>query len=288
MDLAGYGLKNDRIAINLDLAEPLANVSADPQQLEQVVLNLVSNAQYALRARPSGRSLTIRTSLDADQQHVTLVVEDNAGGIAPEIRSHIFDPFFTTKPIGQGTGLGLSLCHGIVTAHAGTIAVTSDSDTGTAFTINLPVATTASTFDGDDSDSRSRIKARILVVDDDPDVAIGFSSILLDQGHNVHVATNGLSVLESLDESSYDLVVTDVRMPEIDGPSLYRQIVSRHPHLERCFIFVTGDVFNADPDGFLAQTGAVLLAKPCTSRELEKAVQRILRNRENDRARKPD
>jgi signal transduction histidine kinase len=281
LDLAGYGLRTDGIDVTLDLAESLPVISADPQQLQQVVLNLVSNAQYALRARPRNRILRIRSTFDAERRTVTLQIEDNAGGIPAEIRSRIFDPFFTTKPIGEGTGLGLSLCHGIITAHGGTITVTSEMNAGTTFLISLPVDSgeTAKDDDEDASDAGTKIKGRILVVDDDPDVAIAFSDILSARGHRVDMATNGRSVLELLDDNAYDLVLSDMRMPEIDGLSLYREIVIRRPHLERCFIFVTEDVFNADHGGFLAQTGAVLLSKPCSSREVENAVQRVLRNR---------
>jgi CheY-like chemotaxis protein len=281
LDLTGFGLRTDGITVTLDLAESLPIISADPQQLEQVVLNLVGNAQYALRARPGNRSLTIRSGLDDDGRRVTLQIEDNAGGIPPEIRSRIFDPFFTTKPIGHGTGLGLSLCHGIITAHGGTIAVTSELDAGTTFIISLPVDPGESAKDdGDASDIGTKITGRILVVDDDPDVALTFSDILSARGHRVDVATSVRSVLELLQENAYDLVLSDTRMPEIDGLSLYREIVTLRPQLERCFIFVTDDVFNADPGGFLTQTGAVLLSKPCASREVENAVQRVLRKRE--------
>jgi len=277
LDLTGYSLRTDGIAITLDLAESLPVISADPQQLEQVILNLVSNAQYALRARPGDRTLKIRSSFDAAGRCVILEIEDNAGGIPPDIRSRIFDPFFTTKPIGQGTGLGLSLCHGIVTSHGGTITVTSEMDAGTTFTISLPVDLGESAQDDGDIDLGPMIKGRILVVDDDADVALALSDILSSRGHRVDVATTVRSVLELLENNPYDLVLTDTHLPEIDGLSLYREIVRRRPQLEHSFIFITGDVFNADPGGFLAQTGAELLSKPCSSRGVENAVQRVLR-----------
>src|SRR5260370_727937 len=104
-----YGLRSENIGSEMDLVEPIPAIAGDPQQLERVVLNLVSNAQYALHSHPEPRTLIIRSSIDAMGGRVLLSITDNGGGIPPEIRSRIFDPFFTTKPAGEGTGLGLSL-----------------------------------------------------------------------------------------------------------------------------------------------------------------------------------
>jgi len=267
-------LQIDHIDVKVDLAEPLPNVSGDPHQLQQVVMNLMSNAQYELRSRPAPRSLAVRSGMDREGERVVLRIEDNAGGIPPEIRTRIFDPFFTTKPVGQGTGLGLALCHGIVSAHDGTIVVESETDIGTTFTVSLPAGCVPSAHD-DTVEPASPIQPqRILVVDDDPLVAMGFSEILSAQGHRVDLAANGNSALQMLDESIYDLVVSDMHMPDSDGPTLYRKIVARHPLLENSFVFVAG-IFGAEFDAFLSRTGAVRLTKPCTFDEIEHAVRQI-------------
>jgi signal transduction histidine kinase len=281
IDLVAYGLRTDKIDVKLELVEPLPAIPGDPQQLERVIINLVNNAQYALRSRPEPRTLIIHSSVDSAGARVLLQVEDNGGGISPEIRSRIFDPFFTTKPTGDGTGLGLALCHGIVSAHNGTIAVTSELGSGTTFTISLPIGPPVIAGEEDHVATKAApvTPVRILVVDDDPDVASAFSDILSAQGHTVDVAGSSRAALRMIDAGAYAIVVTDMRMPDLDGPMLYREVTARHPLLERSFLFVTGDTFSPETDRFLKETGAVYLGKPCTFDEIELAVERVLQRR---------
>lgn len=278
IDLMTYGLRADRIEVKLDLAAPMPDVAGDPHQLERIVFNLVSNAQYALRSRQAPRTLTVRTSVDAAGGRVQLRIEDNGGGIPADIRARIFEPFFTTKPVGQGTGLGLSLCHGIVSAHNGTISVSSEIDAGTAFVITLPIASAADSGAGLEQPAASPLPAlRILVVDDDPGVAAAFSEILSSQGHQVDIAGSGREAIERIGRDTYAVVVTDMRMPDLDGPALYREITSRRPGMEKSFLFVTGDTFSPETRLFLNETGALYLGKPCTFEEVALAVQRVVR-----------
>jgi signal transduction histidine kinase len=280
IDLVAYGLRIDNIDVKLELTEPMPPVSGDPQQLERVVMNLVSNAQYAMRSRPEPRSLTLRSGVDAAAQRVLLSITDSGAGIPPELRSRIFEPFFTTKPTGDGTGLGLALCHGIVSAHDGTIAVSGETDAGTTFVISLPIGSPAV---ADEAGARKRISSipglRILVVDDEPYVALAFSEILSTQGHIVEVAENSRAALEMIETGVYAIVMTDMRMPDLDGPSLYRKVTAKCPVLGKSFLFVTGDSFSPETDRFLKETGAVYLVKPCTSEEVELAVEQVLLRR---------
>jgi signal transduction histidine kinase/ActR/RegA family two-component response regulator len=278
IDLIAYGLRNDNIEVTLDLTEPLPLVSADPEQLERVVINLVSNAQYVLRSRPSPRRLALRSSVDGDC--VVLHTTDNGGGIPPEIRSRIFEPFFTTKPTGEGTGLGLALCYGIVTAHNGAIAVNSEPGIGTTFIIGLPIDSIMAAAEAGVHKIMSTTTAlRILVVDDNPDVAMAFSDILSAQGHMVEIAGTSRAALQLIGTGAYAVVVTDMRMPDLDGPALYREVTARHPLLESSFLFVTGDTFSPDTDRFLKESGAVFLGKPCTFDDVENAVEQVVRRR---------
>jgi CheY-like chemotaxis protein len=280
IDLIAYGLRNDNIEVTLNLMEPLPLVSADPQQLERVVINLVSNAQYVLRARPSPRRLVLRSSVDVGGECVVLQVTDNGRGIPPEIRSRIFDPFFTTKPTGEGTGLGLALCHGIVTAHNGAIAVNSEPDIGSTFIITLPIDSIVVAADASIHKTMSPTTAlRILVVDDNPDVAMAFSDILSAQGHMVEIAGTSRAALQMIGTGAYAIVVADMRMPDLDGPALYREVTARNPLLETSFLFVTGDTFSPDTDRFLKESGAVFLGKPCTFEDVENAVEQVVRRR---------
>lgn len=278
MELVAYGLRSADIGVELDLFEPMLFASGDPQQLEQVVLNLVNNAQYALRSCPFPRTLLLRTSIDAIGGRVVLRIEDNGGGIPPEIRSRIFDPFFTTKPTGEGTGLGLSLCHGIISAHDGTIVVSSEAGSGTAFVISLPIGAGVSVESNDPLHAEPAVQAaRILVVDDNPDVAMAFSDILSVQGHLVDIAGTSRGALPLIESGAYAVVVTDMRMPDLDGPALYREVTKRCPRLAKSFLFITGDTFSTETNRFLKETEAVYLGKPCTFEEVESAVKQVLR-----------
>lgn len=281
IDLMAYGLKNDEITVELHLAANLPEVEGDPQLLERVVLNLLSNGQYALRSRPLPRTLTIQSSVDPATGCVLLGITDNGPGIPPDVRSRIFDPFFTTKPTGQGTGLGLSLCHGIVTSHHGSIGVNSEPGSGTTFVISLPIATVTKEPTEVSAPAGTELPPlRILVVDDDPDVAAAFSEILSAQGHLVEIAGSARSALDQIGTGEYAVVVTDMRMPDLDGPALYREVTNRHPALRSSFLFVTGDTFSRDTDRFLKETGAVYLSKPCTFDEVATAVAEVVhRNR---------
>jgi signal transduction histidine kinase len=283
LDLVAYGLRTDEIEVDLMLSDPLPAVEGDPQQLERVVINLVTNAQYALRSREAPRRVVIRSGVDSGGRGVLLSVADNGAGIAPEVRSRIFDPFFTTKPTGEGTGLGLSLCHGIVSSHHGTIAVSDEAESGTTFVIILPAASNerAEQSRGD----RSTLQpppSRILIVDDDPDVAGAFREILTLQGHLVDVEVSSRVALQRILMGTYAVVMTDMRMPDLDGPALYREVVARCPHLAHSFVFITGDTFSPATDRFLKETQSVYLDKPCTFDEVESAVARALLRRAGD------
>jgi two-component system NtrC family sensor kinase len=279
IDLVSYGLKADQIDVKLDLAAPMPEVAGDPQQLERIVLNLVSNAQHALRERPVPRTLTVRTSVDCESASVQLRVADNGGGIPASIRARIFEPFFTTKPPGLGTGLGLSLCHGIVSSHHGTITL-GDVDGGTEILISLPIGAVTDAGDTAATPAGPQAEAlRILVVDDDPEVAACFADILTMQGHRVDVVGSGRAALERISTDTYAIVVTDMRMPDLDGPALYREIKSRCPSLEKSFLFVTGDTFSSETRRFLKETEAVYLGKPCSLQEVELAVRQVLDRR---------
>ena len=123
------------------------------------------------------------------------------------------------------------------------------------------------------------LAVRILVVDDDPSVAMAFSDILSAQGHLVEIASSGRAALPLIEKGAYAVVVTDMRMPDLDGPALYREVITRCPLLEKSFLFVTGDTFSAETNRFLKETGAVYLGKPCTFEEVESAVKQVLRRR---------
>jgi two-component system NtrC family sensor kinase len=205
-------------------------------------------------------------------------VADTGPGIPSEIQARIFEPFFTTRPLGLGTGLGLSLCQGIIEGHGGTIAVESKPGQGTLFRVELPVhpaPASAAAFQAPEAQPVVRGRA-ILVVDDEPEIAEVLAEMLAVDGHHVETATNGSVALDRLRAQQYDLILSDLRMPELDGPSFYRELERRHPHLLRRVVFLTGDTLSPETNAFLEQTGVPGLSKPFTLEEVRQVVQRLL------------
>jgi CheY-like chemotaxis protein len=205
-------------------------------------------------------------------------VEDSGPGIAADVLPRIFEPFFTTKPAGEGTGLGLSLCRGIVEEHGGTLTVESEPGRGATFVVALPATAAATATDGAGPIDRARPVSpkAILVVDDEPDIAATIVETLVHDGHKVDMAANGAEALAHLESRSYDLIFTDTKMPRMDGPAFYKVLVRRLPALARRVVFVTGDLMDREKREWLESTGCLVLAKPFDVNDVRRAVQRVL------------
>ncbi len=272
VELLAYPLRLDSVEVRLELA-PLPVLWADPHQLHQVVVNLASNAHQAMRETSQPRRLTLVTRSDPRRARVFLEVGDT--GLQPRV----FEPFFTTKPPGQGTGLGLSLCRGIVEAHGGSILVESRPGQGSTFLIELPVeAPPVLESDPQGAESLEPLPARsILIVDDETEVAGTLADLLHLEGHRVETAANGAIALEKLGGRTYDLVISDIKMPELDGPGLYRALRHRNLPLLHRFIFLTGDALGQETSEFLDKTGVPTLSKPFALEEVRRAVRLALR-----------
>jgi signal transduction histidine kinase/BarA-like signal transduction histidine kinase len=261
------------------LASGLPQVFADGHQIQQVLLNLMINAEQAMLAAHGRGSLVIRTWFDADQEAVALEVTDDGPGIPIELRGKIFDPFFTTKETGKGTGLGLTVAYAIVQEHGGAIRVESPPGRGASFTITLPVSVT-------EAASRPRTTppvradvargATVLLVEDERALALAVREALVDAGLSVDHAGDGEEALARVRERAYDLVICDLKMPKVDGMALYRAIAAAMPALARRVIFVTGDVAGADAERFLEETGCRWLAKPFRLADLLRSVRDAL------------
>jgi len=276
LDLVSYALRTDGVEVTLELADDLPVLWADVHQLHQVLVNLITNGHHAMREKSELRVLTIKTESDPSKSRVSLSIADTGPGIPPAVRARIFEPFFTTKPAGQGTGLGLSLCQGIVEAHGGSIEVESEMGMGTVFTIQLPVTTPdrppeakAPVVVG------SSIAKQILIVDDEPDVTDLLADILAGDGHRVDKAGNGAIALQKLRERPYDVILSDLRMPELDGPGLHDEAGRLDGGLAQRFIFITGDTLNLETKSFLDRVGAPTVTKPFDLNQVRQAIHRI-------------
>jgi CheY-like chemotaxis protein len=276
--LLAYALRIDDITVEQRLAADLPPLWADPHQLHQVVVNLITNAHQALRESPPPRRLTLTTAYDPEQRLVTLEVADTGPGIAPELRERIFEPFFTTKAPGVGTGLGLSFCKGIIEGHGGSISVDSTPGQGALFRITLRVEAASPTVEPNPGPEAlpATKSGTILVIDDEPGITGALAYLLRRDGHTVETALNGRLALAKLRERTYDLILCDLRMPELDGRGFYRELERHYPYLLRRVIFLTGDALSPEAREFLEQVGLWQLSKPFRAVEVRQAVQQAL------------
>jgi signal transduction histidine kinase len=279
LELLTPSLQVDTVTVELRLAAELPRLWADPHQLQQVVINLITNAQQALREVVAPRQLLVTTRVDAGQTCVTLEVTDTGLGMSPDVQARIFEPFFTTKPPGVGTGLGLPLCRGILTEHGGTLTCTSQVGQGTTFRVKLPVesmpAMPAASLDMARTPSHVS-NVTILLVDDEPSILMALTRLLRRDGHTVDTAANGRQALMKLQERAYDLILSDLRMPELDGPGLYRALETHYPQLCQRFILLTGDSLNPDTSAFGARHDMPQLFKPYTAVDLRRIIRQVL------------
>jgi PAS domain S-box-containing protein len=278
VELLAYPLRVDNVAVHLHLDDQVPLLSGDPHQLQQVLINLLTNAQQALRAAPGARDITCTTQYDPAQHRITLAVADTGPGIPAALHARIFEPFFTTKPPGVGTGLGLPLCRGIVEAHGGVLGMASEVGHGATFRLTLPVGAVPAPTPAPVGavEGAARRGHTILIVEDEVILATGLARLLRRDGHTVDLAANGRLALAQLDERTYDLILCDVRMPELDGPTLYRLLERQQPDLCSRVIFLTGDTLEPATQAFLEQSGAPCLTKPFRIAEARRTIWRTL------------
>ena len=276
VELYEQTLRDNQIVLRKRLAADLPLTMADPDQIEQVLTNLVVNAMQALASHPGPREVEFVTEQNGD--HLRVIVADNGPGIAPEVASRIFDPFFSTKAPGKGSGLGLSICHSIVEEHRGRLWVQSEPGKGTKFFIELPLVPCAEPVAPmpveipvirRSVDARRR---RLLVVDDEPGVVEVLRAVLESNGYMVEVAANGTEALERLQADRYDLIISDLYMPGMDGETLYKCLRDTNPDLAQRMIFVSGDTVSPRARNFVESAGNRWLAKPFNLSEIERMV----------------
>lgn len=267
-ELVAYALESNGIVVECNLGDADDRVEGDADQLLQVIMNLLINAQQALVEIEGERRIHI--DLSCDGSTVFIRIEDSGPGVPAATAERVFEPFFTTKPEGLGTGIGLAVSRNIVEAHGGEISLAEADLGGARFDLSLPVATADSpALSGetrDDWDSLPR--QRILVVDDERDIATTIREFLEPSGHIVLVAGDGREALEVLEKQKVDILLTDIRMPDLDGPGLYREIVRRTLLPTESIAFMTGDTLSRSVEKFLAKIDAPLLEKPFSINEL--------------------
>ena len=275
LDLQTSQLELNKIRVVTALGS-VPQIWADPHQLQQVFLNLFSNAIHAMKsARPHG-VLTVTSRRRAAE--VVVEIEDDGPGIPAEHLGRIFDPFFTTKATGAGTGLGLSLAIGIVEAHGGRLYAENLPGAGARFTVHLSVGEHADVAAPElpGTAPATVAGANVLVVEDEAPLRGLVTEVMHGLGHHVGEATTGQEALIRLRERVWDLVMLDLRLPDVDGPTVWERALAPDPRLAGRVVFMTGDIMSAETQGFLDATGRPFLLKPFTMEEVGRVVSEVL------------
>jgi len=312
------------IDLRLEAADRLPLVYVDHARLEDVLVNLIQNAEAAIVARLEGKTrasivpqrargeIVITTRWQSDPDRILVEVADNGSGPRDEDLHRVFDPFFTTREVGQGTGLGLSMCYGIVREHGGQITVRNAEVGGAVFTIELPVmaeslasataAAAGSTATPMGADPRPVVpspffamvpppegdvergprRRKALVVDDEESNAALVRRVLAGAGYDVESTTLSRRALVMMERTAYDAVICDVKMPELSGQELYGRVRQIRPEMARRFIFVTGDIDGEDTRDFLDQSRCSYFMKPFNLERLTAAVDLLTGTRSSD------
>lgn len=265
IDLKAYHLRASRIDAVLELSDPLPRAMFDFHQLEQVILNLVNNAEQAIAATGKPGRIVVRSF--ATEEEVGVEIEDDGPGVPPNVRHRVFDPFFTTKEAGMGTGLGLSVSYGIIQEHHGRIELRADRPgRGACFVVSLPRAAGLVAEETPAREAAPTAKPlqgrRVLVAEDEPLVLDLFSRLLEQDGATVTLARDGEEAWSKILETDFDLIVADLRMPNLDGRALYERVVEERPSMVRRFVFATGDLVRQESLKFLEGLPNRILAKP--------------------------
>ncbi|WPZ32929.1 PAS domain S-box protein [Thalassobaculum sp. OXR-137] len=275
LEMTGYMLRTHDVDVSLELNPTVPAILADGDQINQVLTNLIVNALHAMENQPMPHRLRLVTHYDRGRRQAVLKVRDNGRGVPEEMASRIFEPFFTTKDLGEGTGIGLTIVHRIVDAHGGSICLDSTPGKGTTFTLRFPTCAAEGSEDGAEDDAGDDTGLTVLVIDDEPEVAEIIRESLVFDGHTVDVVTSGRAALERLLFRQYDAILSDVRMPDLDGPALYSVICDRHPELLSRMAFVTGDTMSPAIRRFLDEAGRPYLEKPVMPAELRGLIARL-------------
>jgi len=271
LELRGYELRVRGIEVRREYDDDIPDTMADAHQLQQVFLNLITNAEQSMERAPgTAHHLAVGTRRSGNM--IRIEIEDTGPGIPANLLERIFNPFFTTKPTGSGTGLGLSISLGIVRGHDGRIWAENAPSGGARLVVELPVVALrpSGEHQATQATPAQRDKLRILVVDDEASVRVALQRYFASRGHEVVATSSGQDALARLRAATYDAVIVDMRMPDLSGEQLFETLRAGdgggenredRAHADRV-IFTTGDLVNEQMRRFLDSTGRPCIRKP--------------------------
>ncbi|WP_299402672.1 ATP-binding protein [uncultured Roseobacter sp.] len=276
-DVVGYGSTAGDIRIKQKIPVDLPPIAADADQITQVIINIIINAEQAMTSSGCGDLIELSAEAQPDKGTVQLTVRDNGPGIPKAIRARIFEPFFTTKEVGEGTGIGLAFCHRIILSHNGQIRLDQTDNSGTCFRITLPAADNRiSEVDEPAEPISPSANLKALVVDDEVEVGELNAEILRREGFEVDVVSSGEEAINCLRTAKYDVFLSDLNMPGVDGRQIYDALVTHFPEMLSKTAYVTGDTMGQKSLELLRDSGLPYLEKPVSPSELRHLVGKLL------------
>ena len=272
-------LMADRVEVHLEIEPGLPELYVNANQIQQVFVNLIHNASQAIAS--TGQAGEIRITARQGPQGVVIDVSDNGPGMPEALAARAFEPFFTTKPEGQGTGLGLNICQGIVKEHGGLITLTTAPGAGATFSVELPLpeagepdAPTAPA-----TPDPTSVTFRVLLIDDEPHILHYLRTTLETWGHTVESAPDGHVGLDLAASGHFDLIISDLRMPRLGGREFYERLMLKNAAAAHNVVFSTGDTVRGDTLEFLEREGRPYLSKPFSLAELRNLLNQIASQR---------
>lgn len=269
-------LMAQRVEAQIEIEPDLPMPDVDPNQIQQVFVNLINNAAQAiaLTGRPGNIVVRARRWLDG----VAIEIIDDGPGMSEALAAQVFEPFFTTKAEGEGTGLGLSISQGIVKEHGGRIMLSSEEGRGSTFTVQLPLSTRSASPPVDTGVRAPTRRLRVLVVDDEPHILHYMRATLEAWGHIPVVASDGEEALARATREQFDLIISDLRMPRLGGREFYEQLLIQNPGMAARLVFSTGDTVRGDTLTFLETLDRPYLHKPFSLAELRTLLAEVERD----------
>ena len=237
----------------------------------------MQNIEKEMKAAHDKGKLLIKT--ETINNTIRITFQDNGPGIAKENLERIFDPFFTTRKLGEGTGLGLSVCHGIIAEHGGNIYAKNEPNNGAKFIIDLPIVTEpqqTKTAEVESYDSPKVTGAKILIVDDEQEILDLLSKVLTAEGHEVETANNARSALSLIKRKRYRLILSDIKMSKMSGIELYAEIQKIAKSMAKRVVFITGDITGTETKDFLQKAEVPYLTKPFDTNQFIQDINNIL------------
>ncbi|MEJ8561654.1 PAS-domain containing protein [Yoonia sp. GPGPB17] len=282
LEVSSYSLKSNGTVVITEFDEDAPMVAGDFDQLAQVFSNLIINAGHAVQDKREAGEIHVRSFFDTRKNETVVEVRDNGPGIPRDLQRRIFEPFFTTKEVGEGTGVGLAFSHRIVQSHDGLLDLHSTLGEGTSFFVRLSAAT-KDAFKDQNVLPHTPVRGvrRLLVVDDEVGVARLIRDVLSEDGFDVTTTTSPREALRLAKDQSFDVILSDYKMPDMDGQAFYNAMRQVAPAAADRIGFVTGDAMSQNVADFLNKSGRPHIEKPIIKHELMTLLRRATDRKES-------